>query len=553
MPPKTGSKSPVKSRTASPPKAPAAKGAPAKKPAGSAQLAAQAGPAPSAGGKNATTGATSTASSTLIKFASNDAACVFLQSLGRAYLERLTLGTDHKKALAKKMEKEAEDRIFAHSRKERQLRESQKKVQQEEESKEKKKIAQLEALSVASFEGNLAEIKKLIAAGVDLHGKDQQGNNCVGEAAVGGQTACVAFLLDQGGNPNVAGEYGRTPLWRAAFNSHTETMKLLLERGADPRTRAQGQTPDEICSDEGKALLAGWDISKTDTMVASYQKKLNDIMEKRKAEAQAVSASLTSSADDLKGRLDAKKKKLVHHKMEFEKRIVEYDLVNNDPSKERDLVKVALDSVKTAEKDVESTQTAVDALHQEYVALRTRIALHNHEELGEELEGTEFPFKKLADVVFDDTDKLWTASGKWPLIIDVSGRSRTFLKYRNVIFVDTFNSNQMQPDSLRKSVLGALRFGKPLVFDLHDVPMVESIRESMKRVHADLFQNVVSQTIKTPAIYRALLRQPADGPEYEEGKFTPLNVEASKIVFVSSAFGLEEGTGDLFALLRVEQ
>lgn len=67
-------------------------------------------------------------------------------------------------------------------------------------------------------------------------------------------------MIKQGANPNVKGQYGRTPLYRAAFAGHKDAVKVsvffttedflykvLLESGADPRIHADdGATPEQV-------------------------------------------------------------------------------------------------------------------------------------------------------------------------------------------------------------------------------------------------------------------------------------------------------------------
>ncbi len=43
-----------------------------------------------------------------------------------------------------------------------------------------------------------------------------------------------------GADPNSRGEFGRTPLWRAAFLGKEKVVPVLLEGGADQRIGAGG-------------------------------------------------------------------------------------------------------------------------------------------------------------------------------------------------------------------------------------------------------------------------------------------------------------------------
>lgn len=65
--------------------------------------------------------------------------------------------------------------------------------------------------------------------------------------AAGGDLAMVSAKLDAGIDPNSAGPSGQTALMLAARNGHIDTMRLLLERGANPALRTKtGSTAEDI-------------------------------------------------------------------------------------------------------------------------------------------------------------------------------------------------------------------------------------------------------------------------------------------------------------------
>ena len=53
------------------------------------------------------------------------------------------------------------------------------------------------------------------------------------DAAANGDTATVLRWIAEGSDINVANEMGWTPLVMAAFNQHMETVKVLVDAGAD--------------------------------------------------------------------------------------------------------------------------------------------------------------------------------------------------------------------------------------------------------------------------------------------------------------------------------
>ena len=74
----------------------------------------------------------------------------------------------------------------------------------------------------------------LIAFGQD---PKQKLNDQLWEAARTGDLAVVTSMLDQGADVNAKFRYGTTALFKASERGHTEVVKLLLARGADPTVK----------------------------------------------------------------------------------------------------------------------------------------------------------------------------------------------------------------------------------------------------------------------------------------------------------------------------
>jgi len=149
-------------------------------------------------------------------------------------------------------------------------------------------------LAKAAHQGDIVQIKALVAAGADPNEYDPAGQTALHWAARGGhpvgphrchgETAeradVIAVLLDLGANVNAidhrdripGGSSGWTPLHVALHHEQFGTAARLLARGADPNIRTnQGVSVMAMASDEGapvellKEIIAkGFDPQKAD-------------------------------------------------------------------------------------------------------------------------------------------------------------------------------------------------------------------------------------------------------------------------------------------------
>jgi ankyrin repeat protein len=101
------------------------------------------------------------------------------------------------------------------------------------------------ALQVATFEGDVAEVKRLLKAGADVRKANEYGVVPMQLAADIANTELVALLLKAGADPQSPNADGETALHRVARAGNVEAAKLLLKAGAsvDPRESFGGQTP----------------------------------------------------------------------------------------------------------------------------------------------------------------------------------------------------------------------------------------------------------------------------------------------------------------------
>lgn len=100
-------------------------------------------------------------------------------------------------------------------------------------------------LEWAVFKGDVAQARKLVAAGVDVKAVNAYGVNALQLAADASNTELIRLLLKAGADPNSPNQDGETALHLVARAGNVEAANLLLKAGAlvDPKESFGGQTP----------------------------------------------------------------------------------------------------------------------------------------------------------------------------------------------------------------------------------------------------------------------------------------------------------------------
>lgn len=103
-------------------------------------------------------------------------------------------------------------------------------------------------------------------------------------------------------------------------------------------------------------------------------------------------------------------------------------------------------------------------------------------------------------------------------MIDHSGQGRVFLQYRDTNFVNACHGTAMGIDKLRLSLLGAIRYGKPMVIDLMDVDILDHVKEQFEKIEKGLWEKIIKREIHKNSLYESLIRE-ADGEQYKPQNF----------------------------------
>jgi ankyrin repeat protein len=118
------------------------------------------------------------------------------------------------------------------------------------------------AVSKAVKSGDLAAVRKLVAAKADVNAASGDGSTPLLWAAAASDGAMARALIAAGAKVDVANRYGVTPLLHAARLGDAPMMDLLLKAGANPSlAHTEGETPLMAASRSGnvdavKLLLA---------------------------------------------------------------------------------------------------------------------------------------------------------------------------------------------------------------------------------------------------------------------------------------------------------
>ncbi|XP_036596941.1 IQ motif and ankyrin repeat domain-containing protein 1 [Trichosurus vulpecula] len=477
--------------------------------------------------------------------------CAYRKHLAQKERTRRIKEKEEYTALMDQLQKEAflamVKREQEQARREREKEEEQRRRRLEEQKRRKQMLE-------AAFEGDVEEMKAVLkevgdvlsreGVGHDDRGKavrlkshvamvectDANGNTPLSEASGGGHPAAIKFLIENGAHPNCKGAFGRTPLYRAAFGGHLAAVEMLLQHGSDPRIYADdGHTPEQVASlDAVVDVLRSWDISLTDAMLkkmeAEQQRRAQEAQKQKEAETKRMAANVR----ELQKEQERCQKELQRAYCELNRRITEHDKCER---KKMDKTEITLQAIKDAETVVDELRLAAEKAEEKLALARLELREQTQEEEGE-LPGLKCPVAELHDVLLKDVGDRIQSDGRWPLVVDPSSQAATFLRYQDTNYLDTLNPAHMQPDRVRLALLGALRFGKPLVFDMREIDMFEVVKRQLDAIQPGLAQELLSKNLLKKDKFLSLLR-PGDGPEYDRNQFQISRTIHFKVFFLT--------------------
>nr|XP_046213676.1 IQ motif and ankyrin repeat domain-containing protein 1-like [Oncorhynchus gorbuscha] len=437
----------------------------------------------------------------------------------------------------------------------REQEEAEWKRKKEEEERKGKKEEQLlrTRLLEAAFDGEAEEVLAILkevsdrdtkrGLGLDEAGKrqrllnqlfminitDANGNTAVSEAAGGGQPEVITLLVERGADINTRGAFGRTPIYRAAFGGHLGAVQTLLQLGADPRTHADdGSTPEQVASEEAVvATLQNWDLSATDSMLSKMKAEEQRRAEEEGKQNEAETDRLKGEVDQLQKEHERCQRELQKAFVELNKRITEHDTCVRKGMVEQ--AKVTLLVVHEAEDVLAKAQIAAHEAAGKLSLAKLTLREQSGGDAVLDRGGVRCPVRDLEEVLIKDLGGKIKQDGRWPLLVDTYGQAATFLRYRDTNYLDALHPGDMQPDKLRLALLGPIRFGKPLVINMMEVDLFESVQNQLDQVNPGLSEQLMNKELLQEERYLSLVRS-TDGPQYARTEFMLDRIEKFSLV-----------------------
>lgn len=146
--------------------------------------------------------------------------------------------------------------------------------------------------------------------------------------------------------------------------------------------------------------------------------------------------------------------------------------------------------------------------------------------------------KMVADVLLRDVGGLRAADGRWPLVIDPSGRTSTFLQYTGGVVFSMVELQDMDPVRIKKALLKGLLNAGSLIIDMGDFDFpADVVAETFNKVEKGLFQKLVDRSVLysylLPRRFKTLITSDV-AKDFMEGAFIDEYIQKFVLGFVTS-------------------
>ncbi|EKX42085.1 hypothetical protein GUITHDRAFT_111938 [Guillardia theta CCMP2712] len=311
------------------------------------------------------------------------------------------------------------------------------------------------------------------------------------EAAVGGATSVLRELLRHGATSviDLQDSHGRTPIFRAAFMRKPEACRLLLSYGANCDIRNNdGESPMDAASDQEVKEV----------------RCLHALREENEEEKEEDEEDKLAQISDVCCKILAG---FSAERMEEARARIEQELHAcwTPPPQEKEPADLV-------------PQTA----HSCRIGLRA---------LQETL------------------DEIRKADRRPALIIDLSSNAQTFLRYRDNNLLMTYKPGDLEPETVRKALIGALRYGKPFVIDNGDLVLDwVKLEQTFDKISPTLWMDIVMCSITKDHKFFHLVKK-EDGELFLEHQFTQHCLDHFQFILLSRLPQVPQAFSDTFYLV----
>ena len=161
-------------------------------------------------------------------------------------------------------------------------------------------------------------------------------------------------------------------------------------------------------------------------------------------------------------------------------------------------------------------------------------------------------FLQVAMVQFQDAlDEVTKNVDDRPVLVaDLGGKIATYFSYRDCNMRCYARPGDVEPEAIRIGLLGALRFGKPLVLDMMSLELdEEGISALFDAVQPGLFKKLLNKSIMKEEHYNSLLTE-KDGEEYGSAYWNASTTAHYNFVLLSKHPLPPEWCQDAFFVIR---
>jgi hypothetical protein len=106
-------------------------------------------------------------------------------------------------------------------------------------------------LQQAALNGDVVEMRRLVAAGAIVDERDADGDTALHCASMKGHVEAMRALVELGADKDAKSSQGHTPLHWAAQEGHLEAIKLLEQLGVNKEAKGDGGTPLHYAAGHG--------------------------------------------------------------------------------------------------------------------------------------------------------------------------------------------------------------------------------------------------------------------------------------------------------------